>query len=117
MSEPISFTLPVPPSANALFTHRAGSRQRIKTDAYRAWITEAGWAIARSGALSDQLRHVLIEIALPFDYRRDIDNAVKPIADLLVRHAIIKDDCWVDEYRVRRVAATEPLTVTVWRMT
>ena len=118
MSEPVArFSLPVPPSANALFTYRAGSRQRIKTDAYRAWITEAGWGVARSGALSDRHKRVRVEIDLPFDRRRDIDNGIKPVLDLLVRHSIVKDDRWVDELVVRRVATTEPLVVTVWQLT
>jgi len=116
VSEPlIRLVLPVPPSANALFTTRAGSRQRIKSDTYRAWIVEAGWAVARSGALSDRLRHVRVECDMPFDYRRDLDNAIKPVADLLVRHELIADDRWIDEWRVRRVPAGD-LIVSIWRL-
>jgi Holliday junction resolvase RusA-like endonuclease len=115
MSE-LKFTLPVPPSANALFTYRAGSRQRIKTDAYRLWIIAAGWAISRASAGSPMFGPAAVEIALPFNRQRDIDNAIKPLLDLLVRHQIVKDDRWIDDLRVRRVATTEPLTVTVRRL-
>jgi len=116
MTEPLAaFTLPVPPSTNALFTHRTGTRQRIKTDAYRAWITEAGWELARQGGTSIR-GPVRIDIDMPFNRKRDIDNAIKPIADILVRYFLIEDDRWVDEYRVRRVPVTEPLTVSIWRL-
>lgn len=116
MSGPlIRLVLPVPPSANALFTTRAGSRQRIKSDTYRAWITEAGWELVRQGA-SPVIGPIRLDIDLPFNRKRDIDNAVKPIADLLGRHAVIKDDRYVDEYRVRRVPVDEPLTVSIWQL-
>jgi Holliday junction resolvase RusA-like endonuclease len=45
-----------------------------------------------------------------------MQKRVKPILDLLVRHQIVKDDRWIDDLRVRRVATTEPLTVSVWRL-
>jgi Holliday junction resolvase RusA-like endonuclease len=109
----ISFTLPVPPSANALFTYRAGSRQRIKTDAYRLWIIAAGWAISRASTGILLYAPAAVEITLPFNRQRDIDNAIKPLLDLLVRHLIVKDDRWIDDLRVRRVATTVPLTVSV----
>lgn len=115
MTEPLArFILPVPPSTNALFTTRRGSSQRIKTNTYRAWIEEAGWEIVRQCG-STILGPVRLDIDLPFNRKRDIDNAIKPIADMLVRHSLIEDDRWVDEYRVRRVPVTAPLTVSVWR--
>jgi crossover junction endodeoxyribonuclease RusA len=108
--------LPVPPSANELFTTRAGSRQRIKTNKYRAWIAEAGYAVNIAGRPAEPIGRCRVEIDLPFNRTRDIDNAIKPIADLLVRHRVIVDDRWVDEYLARRVPATEPLQVGVWRL-
>jgi len=119
LGEPVArFSLPVPPSANALFTYRAGSRQRIKTDAYRAWLSEAGYAIVMTRKCPlEPIGRCRVAIDLPFSRVRDIDNAIKPIADLLVRQHVIKDDRWVDELLVRRVATTEPLMVTVWQLT
>ncbi len=116
-SEPdLRLRLPVPPSANALFTNRAGSTQRIKTNAYRAWVAEAGYAVNLAGRPPEPIGRCRIEIDLPFNRTRDIDNAIKPIADLLVRQRVILDDRWVDEYEVRRVAVTEALVVSVWRL-
>lgn len=111
--------LPVPPSTNALFTYRSGSRQRIKTDVYRAWITEAGWALkpwAYVGDTKSTIRHARVELDLPLTHQRDIDNSIKPILDLLVRHRLIEDDRWVEELLVRRVPVTEKLTVSIWRL-
>lgn len=120
MSEPLfRAMLPSPPSTNALFTTRRGSRQRIKTDAYRAWITDAGWALAGvkhlcpTGTIQGC---VGLRIEMPFNRKRDISNGIKAIEDLLVSHAIIPDDRWVDELDVRRVPVTEPLTVSIWRI-
>ena len=118
IAEPLArFSLPPPPSTNALFTTRKGSRQRIKTDAYRRWIKEAGWVLVNQTSLTTAISgSVRVHIDLPFSRRRDIDNAIKPIADLLVSCAVVEDDRWVDEYLVRRVAVGEPLTVSVWRI-
>jgi len=109
--------LPVPPSANALFTTRAGSRQRIKADAYRAWIAEAGWAVARATVrLAEPIKHARVEMDMPFSYRRDISNGVKAVEDLLKTHGIIVDDRWIEELVVRRVPATQPMEVRAWRL-
>jgi Holliday junction resolvase RusA-like endonuclease len=112
----VRLQLPIPPSANALFTNRAGTTQRIKTNAYRAWVAEAGWAVNLAGRPAEPIGRCRIEIDLPFNRTRDIDNAIKPVADLMVRQRVIVDDRWVDEYLVRRVPATEALEVTIWRL-
>lgn len=46
--------------------------------------------------------------------RRDLDNAIKPILDMIVQHGLIEDDRWVDEITIRRVAPKEALTVALW---
>jgi Holliday junction resolvase RusA-like endonuclease len=109
----VRLVLPPPPSTNALFTHRFGSRQRIKTDAYRQWIADAGW-LARSqnpGSMPDRVP-LSASMELPFSRRRDIDNA-KAIADLLTHLGIIGDDRWIDEWHIRRVPVGQPLVVEV----
>lgn len=112
--EPIArFELPVPPSTNNLYVPRRDGRGRAKTSKYAAWIIVAGWEIARSGVPSDALKNVLVEIGVPFSYKRDIDN-VKPILDLLTTMHVIVDDRWVDELRVRRIPVGEPLVVSIW---
>lgn len=115
MTEPLaSFTLPAPPSTNNLY--RSGPR--YKTNVYKRWITEAAYGLmvqGMSGALGEVARgRYRVEIEVPFSGRRDIDN-VKPVLDIAVKCGVIPNDNLVDELLVRRVPATEPLTVKIWR--
>ncbi|MDE2096379.1 MAG: RusA family crossover junction endodeoxyribonuclease [Patescibacteria group bacterium] len=97
----VSFTIPIPPSVNGLWANVG--RRRIKTKRYKAWLTEAGWAIvtqrvrpiaATSGC------SVVVEIG-PRDPRADIDNRIKAVLDLLVRQGIIPDDRHVNSATAR----------------
>lgn len=117
-ADALRFKLPLPPSANALWTVRRGTKQRIKTDAYRAWIVEAGWLIVAADWPQPTMLHgsVAISIEAPFSRRRDLDNAIKPILDLIVRHGLIEDDRWVDYLLIRRVPPEEALTVALWKL-
>jgi len=85
----IEFTVPMPPSTNALFAN--ASNGRIKSRDYRNWIKEAGWIVmaARVGCLFGP---VSVEITLPSNMRGDPDNRVKPILDLCVRLGLIRAD-------------------------
>ena len=84
--------LPFPPSLNGLFNNTR--RGRAKTKAYEKWINAAGMGLMiqrphkHEGAVSISI------VANPPDRRkRDLDNLLKPVLDLLVRHQVIKDDC------------------------
>lgn len=85
--------LPIPPSANAL-TRNAG-KKRKKTDAYTAWIADAGWTIQQVPASERRPiagPYTLIIRAQRPNRMRDLDNIVKPLNDLLKRHKLITDD-------------------------
>lgn len=110
---PVRFTVPVCPSTNALFTHRAGSRQRIKTDVYRSWLESAGWHIKTQGPQRVP-GSVRIEIEAPVNRKRDLDNISKPTLDLIVKLCLIDDDRWVDDFRVVRVAPGPLMTISIW---
>ena len=116
-SEPLfRLELPAPPSANALYKrvlNRSGKRPR--TPAYQAWAIEAGWALKfAAGDHALPLKHVRLDLGMPFSYKRDISNGIKAVEDLLKTHGVIVDDRWVEELRVRRIPATGPLTVAIW---
>ena len=94
--------LPVPPSTNALFVtfnNRHGI-ERAKTKEYKAWITAAGWAlnVQRPKPMKG---HVRLDISVPLNRRRDLDNHLKAILDLLVGHSLIEDDRKVDDLRIQ----------------
>jgi crossover junction endodeoxyribonuclease RusA len=68
-------------------------RGRIKTKKYRDWLTAMG------GHLIDQKVlpitgpfAVLVGVTRPDRRKRDLDNMIKPILDLLTIHGLIDDD-------------------------
>lgn len=89
----VDILLPTPPSSNALFYNREEGG-RGKTKQYEDWIAEAGWKLAQqrpgriAGAYEIELR-----VFRPADgRRRDLDNIIKPLSDLLVRMKVVSDD-------------------------
>lgn len=94
----IEIALPMPPSTNGLFANRA-SGGRFKTEAYEAWISEAGWRLQeqRPGRISGPYE---IEIRVARTPGSDLDNRVKGISDLLVKHRVIADDLLAEKLTV-----------------
>lgn len=92
-------TLPIPPSTNNLFFNRY--RGRTKTDAYKAWITQAGCELNLQ-RVQPVPGYVEVEIRLPQKMRGDIDNRAKAILDLFVSHKLIEDDAKVARLVIER---------------
>lgn len=77
----IVFHLPMPPSTNHLFANVQNGR--IRTREYKAWSEEAGWMIREKwqGTIHGPVKiSVRLEDKHP---RRDCDNTLKPLIDLL----------------------------------
>ena len=110
----VTVTFPFPPSANSIWrTIRKGV---TLSKAYRQWIEEAGLEIALQHPPQTLGRvRVVIEIALSDFRRRDIDNRIKPVMDLIVKHHLIQGDDhrYVQEVTARWINAGHPCTVTV----
>lgn len=101
MTETVSFTVPFPPSVNALFANIPG-RGRIKTRYYKQWLKEAGWEIKAQPRGRVITGDISIDIRCPHGFRAgDIDNRVKALLDLIVSVGIIEDDRFVVDLRVR----------------
>ena len=97
--------LPLPVSTNGLYANlpAASSRKgRAKSKRYRAWIHEAGLALAiqRPGRVSGPVA-VEILVRRPDARRRDVSNLIKAAEDLLVAHGVIADDSLVEDVRAR----------------
>ena len=94
----IELALPAPPSANGLFANRAVGG-RIKTEGYKAWIAEAGWRLQqqRPGRIAGAYE---IEIRVARTEGADIDNRVKALSDLLVKHRVVEDDSLAEKLTV-----------------
>jgi len=108
----IRYSLPYPPSVNNLFFNRG--RGRGRTDAYNAWREAAGYAIVQQGRkrLSGPVS-LAIALVRPDKRRRDIDNALKPILDLLVSMGVIEDDSLVQRISIQWTHEGAPCSVIV----
>ena len=83
--------LPLPPSVNRLWRSNRGRVHRAAP--YVAWLKEAGWSLLRQRPkrLTGWVR-ISIAAGLPDRRRRDLDNLLKTILDLLVAHQVIETD-------------------------
>jgi crossover junction endodeoxyribonuclease RusA len=83
--------LPLPPSTNHIW--RRGPGQTYKSQNYRDWITQAGWTAKaqRPGKVVGPYA-LTMRAARPHRRKRDLDNLLKPISDLLCGIGIIEDD-------------------------
>lgn len=100
MSDPVVILLPLPTSVNAMFAD--GRTRRVQSKKYKAWITEAGWDLARQRPCKCPGRvALLIEVREPPTRRaEDLDNRTKAVLDLLVEHRVIADD---SQHIIRRI--------------
>lgn len=90
--------LPVPPSTNHLFA--TIGRRRVKSQKYKAWLTEAGWEVVRRRP-DRLLGRVNFSMEVPRNLRRDLDNFLKAPLDLLVEHSLIEDDSKVERITIK----------------
>lgn len=88
--EPVRIVLPFPPSGHTLFKRYNGS---MLSEAYRKWRDTAGWELLAQKP-KKTLGRVGIHLVFrsPDNRRRDIDNLLKPVIDLLVKHSLIEGD-------------------------
>ena len=88
----VTVDLPFPPSANRLWRH-AGIGKAYKSAEYKAWLTEAGYKARQQAKGHVAGCYALRVIAGPPDRRkRDLDNLLKPISDLIEGLGLIEGD-------------------------
>lgn len=90
----LSLVLPQPPSANRLWrSGRTWGGQRVThpSDEYKAWLTEAGWEAKRQAGACAIRGPYAMALSVP-PSRRDLDNNVKPVGDLLQSVGLIEND-------------------------
>lgn len=82
--------LPAPVSVNVIWARKAGGGVRL-SEAYRAWLQEAGWSLEqqRPGAIRGRYE---LTLRLPEESGLDLDNAIKGLSDLLQAHGVIRND-------------------------
>jgi Holliday junction resolvase RusA-like endonuclease len=91
-SECVRLMLPVPVSVNEIYSRRVGGGLRL-SDAYSAWISEAGWRLnmQRPGRVSGNYQ---LTLRLPTESGLDLDNGIKATSDLLQLHGVVSNDRW-----------------------
>lgn len=89
----VEFSVPFPPSVNALFANRkqVGKRGRIATPAYTAWRVEAGLKV-NVQRVPHMPGPVSLEYTVADQGRCDLGNLEKALTDLLVSSLIIDGD-------------------------
>lgn len=109
---PLYFELPHPPSVNGIW--RGGKNGFYKSRNYKAWESEAGWAVreqARGKRIGGPYA-VQIDLRRPDKRKRDLDNIIKVLLDLLKNLHVTDDDSecqsieakWVERGQGVRVA-------------
>ena len=113
----LAVTLPLPPSANALFRNLK-SGGRAKTAEYKAWTETARYAVITawraankpSVAAKDTPMMLTIDAGIT-DRSRDLGNVEKAISDVLAKELPIPDDRYFDLIVLRRGQAPEGMAV------
>lgn len=89
---PIYLVLPYPPSVNSIWRGGKGGRHFLSPK-YKAWKTEAAYtARAQSTKRISGPYALQINAVRPDKRRRDLDNILKVISDLLVFTGFVDDD-------------------------
>lgn len=109
--------LPLPPSANRLW--RAGRGNIYTSPRYKNWLRDAGWlAIAQHKEQPKPPRingpyALSVQAVRPDKRRRDLDNLIKPINDLLKTIDVVEDDSHMEMLSMRWVTDGEGVYVRV----
>ena len=108
----IELTLPMPPSANRLW-RKSGARMHKSTQ-YTDWLRTAGYmAMAQHPEAITGPYRLSIQFMRPDKRKRDLDNRIKAINDLLQTIGVIEDDSDCEVVTARWVTSGEPCTVWV----
>ena len=112
-AEKIVLSLPFAPSINRLW--RVGKGKKIyKSRVYEDWIAECQVVIFQAKAIPVLGKYKLtIEAVRPDKRRRDVDNLIKAVSDVLESTGLIENDCLCEEVIARWVEHGPPMLVTV----
>lgn len=114
----LTFDLPMPPSVNSLYRNVPGAG-RVKTKEYKTWAHEAQWMLVAQRNQKGKHRciegpvEVHVRAYRPGNKRRDLDNILKALLDLLTNSKTIQDDSQVVAIRAAWVEEGPPCQMTV----
>ena len=108
----MEFWLPYPPSANHLWRSARGRTYRSR--AYVDWLAEAGlYAKQQFKQTLKGPYKLTITAARPDKRKRDLDNILKPISDLLKSIGAIEDDHLCEMLTARWVTSGDGVSVRI----
>lgn len=85
-----------------------------RTDTYENWISAAQtWLVPQKFKKICGPYKLSITAVRPDKRRRDLDNIIKPISDLLQHAGIIENDCMCEMVCARWVTSGDPLAVNI----
>jgi len=108
----INILLPWPPTVNTYYTIARG--RKILSKRGRNYKKDAWLELPNGGETLTGRLEVNIDAYPPDKRRRDIDNIVKPILDVLTDAKVWEDDSQVDILRIRRKQIEKPGYVRVY---
>lgn len=110
----IDMQLPYPVSSNAVWARtKTGMRKSSK---YTAWLIEAGQIAKHYRAHAVVGKYNLyLAASRPDNRKRDIDNLIGSVSDLLVSCGLVRDDSDCELVSARWVTAGEGVNVRVER--
>ncbi len=108
----IELRLPLPPSVWQLYVG-AGKRKTISPK-YKAWQKEAGWMLVEQKPKPVKGDFDLwLYVEWPDKRRRDLDNSIKGVLDLLVSHQLVEDDSLCQAMHIYRALKGRECVVRV----
>jgi len=105
----IYFTLPTPPSSNALFRNVAG-RGRVKTGFYKDFLAYGLSAIRQQRVEPVKGRVVMVMGIERVNKRSDLDNRVKALLDVIVKAGVLEDDRFITAFAASWLPPAEGLS-------
>lgn len=118
----LKLRIPLPPSANRLFTNRRGTKHRIKTNEYRKWADAAILLITHQlSTFKDkvpikQKQFWKLSVSITFkDWRRDLDNCLKSICDAICK-ATGLDDRYLMRIMAMKIVGGKPGVQAILRI-
>ncbi len=101
-----SCILPWPPSVNTYYTIARG--RKILSKKGRQFKADCAFYIKsrRPPTMTGPLE-VLIDVTVPDKRKRDLDNLLKPILDVLGQYGVYEDDSQIEDLRIRKIDGTK----------
>lgn len=104
-----------PPSVNSYMAVVNG--RKVKTKKHREYLDAHIWDSPKK-SIEGPVR-VVYEATYPDGRRRDIDNLLKPLNDLLQSMGVVHDDSQIVDLRIRKIGVEKPgwIDATITRVT